>query len=265
VSEPWRWISEAPLRANYVRAEEFNELETPPLPTAASMLEAPNGFEITGDGLSLMSLNITKGTRVTVETARDGQLDLYAKGGGVSGEIAAVGTLQAVFEADGARTALDLDLDVPETIGFRSNGHRIVPAWLRLVPQGRSEFADMRVRDLSFAQARAFEPGSVRFVSAVKSGTLRLIDIGAEIDIKEEALTLREVEGRIARLVVGDVVRIDFEGTAGGIRLGPADFARDLVPTVAQYLYHNERLAFFWTALVFLWGLFWSARRLIMA
>ena len=54
--------------------------------------------------------------------------------------------------------------------------------------------------------------------------------------------------------------KIIFQGTVKEIKAGPSGFEQDLLPTWLEYLYHQEQLAFFWSVIVFLWGVFWGLR-----
>lgn len=54
--------------------------------------------------------------------------------------------------------------------------------------------------------------------------------------------------------------KIIFQGTIKEIKAGPSGFEQNLMPTWLEYLYHHEQLAFFWSVVVFLWGLFWGLR-----
>ena len=54
-----------------------------------------------------------------------------------------------------------------------------------------------------------------------------------------------------------------FEGKVRSASTGPSGFERELQPSLLEYLYHQQRLGFFWAAVSFLWGVLWSARTLI--
>ena len=61
-----------------------------------------------------------------------------------------------------------------------------------------------------------------------------------------------------------NTLQVRFEGVARDIFLGPEGFRRSLAPSLLEYFYHQKRLGFAWTAVVFFWGLLWSLRKTIM-
>jgi hypothetical protein len=77
------------------------------------------------------------------------------------------------------------------------------------------------------------------------------------------AVRLANIRGRISALQVKhNNVEIIFEGTANDVTLGTGDFSRNLKPTILEWLFHQQRVGFFWGALTFLWGIAWSAHKL---
>jgi hypothetical protein len=68
------------------------------------------------------------------------------------------------------------------------------------------------------------------------------------------------------RLVIrpeNGVLNISIEGQADQISAGPKGYEKNLAPTLLEYLYYQQQLALFWSAVLFLWGLFWSLRNLL--
>ena len=77
-------------------------------------------------------------------------------------------------------------------------------------------------------------------------------------------LRLEGAEGVISRLTIGpDGAALIFEGEVRSAATGPPGFERQLKPSLLEYLYHQQRLGFFWAVASFIWGLLWSARTLI--
>ena len=91
-----------------------------------------------------------------------------------------------------------------------------------------------------------------------------MTDTGEQITLVPGAdLQLANTRGRIAALqVTNKEIQVKFEGTASDVTLGTGDFARNLKPTILDWLFHQQRLGLFWGALTFLWGIAWSARKL---
>ena len=124
--------------------------------------------------------------------------------------------------------------------------------------------SDLRVQGLKFARETSDQPGTQIFVSAVTGGKVLLSDISETVELQSgEPLSLEGVTGRITRVQIKDRIDVRFEGVAKEISVGPEGFERDLAPNLLQYLYHKQRLPFFWSAVTFLWGLLWSLRKLL--
>ena len=71
------------------------------------------------------------------------------------------------------------------------------------------------------------------------------------------------VEGRLRKVGHGSEIELVFEGTVETLLLGPKGFEKNLSPSYLEYLYVRKPLAFFWGAVVFLWGLLWRVRKMI--
>ena len=127
--------------------------------------------------------------------------------------------------------------------------------------------SDITVTSLSFEEEhpKPGRPEQISFTSQITSGTITMMDSSEQITLSPaDTLRLTDVRGRITALqLTHDGVRAKFEGTAGEVSLGTGDFARNLKPTVLEWAFHQQKLALFWGALTFLWGIIWSARKLI--
>jgi hypothetical protein len=119
------------------------------------------------------------------------------------------------------------------------------------------------VRSLSFARERASEPGSAGFESTIRDGRLIIAETRKEVPLRRgDHLEIADAgEGRLVDVAIGDAVVVAFEGKAGTVDLLQAGRRTDMRPTLLEYAYHNERLAFVWGALGMVWGLAWSVRR----
>jgi hypothetical protein len=105
-------------------------------------------------------------------------------------------------------------------------------------------------------------------VSGVKSGTVRLDDTSrAALELREgDVLGMRPAESAVldVRGAPSGVIHVNVNGAVSGIRVGRSTAGRELTPSYLEYLYNRKSLAFFWGAVVFLWGLIWSIRNTIL-
>ena len=93
-----------------------------------------------------------------------------------------------------------------------------------------------------------------------------LNDVARKIELHNgDCISLNVTEGHVTELHTSNHINVRFEGTVKELTIGPSGFERDFRPAFIDYLYHNERLALFWSAVVFLWGMLWSIRKIFFA
>jgi hypothetical protein len=120
------------------------------------------------------------------------------------------------------------------------------------------------VQALSFFRENISEPGSVFFESAISSGRINIHDVSGHETLNEgDRLIMEGVEGRLLKISHGSEINLVFEGAVEKLLLGPKGFEKNLSPSFLEYLYVRKPLAFFWGAVVFLWGVLWRVRKLI--
>lgn len=266
LAEPWQFNDSAAVQTRLLSLREVEELELPAVPGMPEALVESAWVDVDGGRVALAALSFADGNTLTFEVGPGRDVNLYARGASLAGAVTLTGSqrLAAGQGISDGGTAHETNFAVPEIISFRSGGQGAVPTQLRIVPERPVELYDMRVQRLSFTRDIPSEPGGIEFVSTIEGGRLTLSDIGRTVPLRKyEHLSLREVSGRVPRLLIDDGIELVFEGSAAQVRLGPRGFQQDLTPTIAEYLYHNQRVVFLWSALAFTWGVLWSARRML--
>jgi hypothetical protein len=131
------------------------------------------------------------------------------------------------------------------------------------VPKGKIDLANLHVAEISFAKETY--DSETPFASGIMKGSVTVLSTGEKLPLQEGSrLRLEGTEGIISRLAIGpEGSTLIFEGAVRSAIIGPSGFERQLKPSLLDYLYHQQRLGFFWAAASFLWGLLWSARTLI--
>jgi hypothetical protein len=266
LTEAWQFNGGEAIRSRSLSLRQLDEIDLPPALQGARPLAQNAWVDLEGDNVAVSALTFEAGSIVTFESGARRQIDLYSRGGNMAGTLLLTG-LQHIAAGVGNADpdiAADAEFAIPEIVDFKSGSEGIVPARLRLNPDGQIDLYDLRVSGLSFYRDVPSEPGDVRFVSTIEDGRVTLSDVGRPVPLaRHEKLSLQNVEGRIQRLSLGDEIEVAFEGKASRVLVGPEGFQQDLTPTIAEYLYHNERVVFLWSALVFTWGVLWSARRML--
>jgi hypothetical protein len=59
------------------------------------------------------------------------------------------------------------------------------------------------------------------------------------------------------------VIHMTVNGAVSALRVGDSTTKTEIAPSYLEYLYNKKSLAFFWSAIGFLWGLIWSVRNTI--
>ena len=168
---------------------------------------------------------------------------------GLSGELAAPQVLK----------------QLPETLHVEASAGRARPVQFsfRLDPGGRLTLQHVRVDALRFVRETASSPGQREFVSTIHSANLSLPDSGASESLTEGTfLELDGFVGTVRQIRIGERLEVEAEGNAALVLTGPPGYQRDLTPSYVQYLKRNQQLGLLWGAVVFIWGLLWSGKRL---
>ena len=85
------------------------------------------------------------------------------------------------------------------------------------------------------------------------------------LDLREgDLLTVRPAATAVLE-AKGDkgVIHMSVNGAVSALRVGDSATKTELAPSYLEYLYNKKSLAFFWSAIVLLWGLIWSVRNTV--
>jgi len=264
LAAPWSLPAELPLGASPIRLEGLTTLEAPALGLAIESPQSESWIQLEASEVSITRLGLAQDGVLIIERKPSGQLEVYARGREFQGQLMVLGSVHLTAgreTADPGRQSR-YELTVPEAIAFRAIGNKAVPTRFTVRSRTSWRIQGLQVNGLGFSREIAHGPGSVTFESAIKEGTITLPDVAKTEHLREnDPLFLRGVDGRVVDLRIGDAINVISEGTAAQIQVGPEGFAQNLVPTYLQYLYHQQSLAFFWSAVLFFWGLLWSVRK----
>lgn len=186
-------------------------------------------------------------------------LELYAKESVLLAELF-VEDAEITVEAGDATIVQTIASEVPETINAETIRTHADPVWFKLAGRGDWRLKGFQVREIGFSEADS--GGASDFKSAIRSGTVTILETGFSEELREEdRLDLKHVKAR--RLEISGAengMRVFFEGTASDISAGPQGFEKNLSPTILEYFYHQKPLAIFWSTFVFLCGMLWRLR-----
>jgi hypothetical protein len=252
------------LGTSLVRIQGLTALDAPALGLA---IESPTGdawLQLEGGKVSITHLGLEQDGVLIIERLNSGQLDFYARGAEFQGHFMVLGSVHLSAGKELTDTSLEtrLELTIPETVAFRAKGDGSVPTKFTVRSREPWVLQDLRVKGLGFSRETAPEPGSISFESAIKEGTITLHDVSETVTLREDdRLLLTGAKGRVVSLRAAEGINVTFEGNTERIRIGPEGFEQDLAPSYLKYFYHQQSLAFFWSAVAFFWGILWSIRR----
>jgi len=271
VDNDFSWHGVWHMQPKQVKIQNFTRIELPP--EYGQKNETSLELNVVNGRMGVDYLFFGHGTSITIATNETGMADIVAAGAPFRGNMEISGEVSG-------RAGLALNENLPLK-NFETNeppGHFVFlydgqvarggqPPSIQGTPVEILTLYDIGVTSLNFEEElpKPGAPDQIIFNSQISSGTITMTDINEQITLNPSAiLRLMAVRGRITDLRLGSQgVRVKFEGTANSITLGNGDFARNLKPTILEWLIHQQKLGLFWGALTFLWGIFWSVRRLI--
>ncbi|MCP4254898.1 MAG: hypothetical protein GY775_16130 [Candidatus Scalindua sp.] len=218
-------------------------------------------LSLTGNNIKLTDLEIGKGAKLDLEMNRD-KLTFFVKEKEFNGKLEAENGYFVLTKEDDNESKKKLE-DF-ETIQFKSSETRADYVKIELVMVNTPwKIRDFSTSTLSFSEE--YPPGSGNFESTIKSGNINLPETGDTEDLREgDVLLLKDIVARRLELSRAEAgIKVFFEGTVSAISIGPSEFERNIAPTYLEYFYHHQKIGFFWSAIVFLWGLLWSIKNSI--
>ena len=264
LQKPWR--PSHSYTVDKLRIERLTTVLSPALEIKIENESDEAWLEVEGDKVVLQKLNFGQNGLLELNPNR-GLLEVFYRGSRLNGEIAVSGASSVSAAKDPNRAQyfnINENFKIPESIRFHTDNSSMVPTLIKIYPRGEWTFQDIYVQKLSFFQERITEPGSVFFVSSINSGSISIHDVSLDETLHEgDRLILEGVEGRLRKVGHGSQIELVFDGTVETLLLGPKGFEKNLSPSYLEYLYVRKPLAFFWGAVVFLWGLLWRVRKMI--
>jgi len=260
------WRPHKSYAVDKLRIERLNEIFAPALEMEIQNKSDEAWLEVDGSNVMLQKLDFGQNGFLELNPKSE-RLEIFYRGSSLKGEVAVSGVsaVSAGENLNKARTFhINKDFKIPESIRFIAKSNGMVPTLIKIYPEGEWTFQDIYVQQLNFFRERISEPGSIFFESAINKGNISIHDVSMNKTLHEgDWLMMRGVEGRLLKIGHGSEINLIFEGTVEKLLLGPKGFEKNLSPSYLEYFYVRKPLAFFWGAVVFLWGLLWRVRKMI--
>ncbi len=123
------------------------------------------------------------------------------------------------------------------------------------------EANDLIVQKLNFNR----QISSGEFESAILSGNIVFPSTGNEYKLNAKNVVDIELSNNapITIKFLDDTIQLEFEANVSKLYAGPKMFTRSLKPSWLDYFHKNEKIAFYGTAIIWLWGMLWSFKKTI--
>ena len=262
-----KWVLEESIEIDYIRVENIQSIDAPGLGINIDSLNAPEYHKIEAKGNNVVLEKLTLGENGSVEIEMmPKQLVISLKETEMHGAFAITDTNTVTI--NGRKNEKGKNLNYPESIEFNVLGKGKIPTniilGLKIPVEIPLEFNQMKVKKIDFLKETMSNTGNHLFESSISGGEVKLFDVPMTEKIFKKDLVSFDVS-HLEHLNISfkDQLYIYFDGKVSHLKIGPKGYERRLAPTYLEYLYHKKRLSFFWSAVLFFWGILWGVHRLI--
>jgi len=266
LSAPYEWDGAWSLGGAGTQLIGFATMRLPPELGTLQMLAQSTNIDIEGGAVELTSLKFAQGARVRILKGAAGNFNMLTWGKPVEGELQVAGSPTFMVGASSEVSVLKTTttFDPPGVVDFQDPGHPAIPAVLQATPAGVLTLKHVSVQAITLFTEVTDRNQEQHFESTINNAEITVLDSDESRKLKAgDPLYVEVVRGSISELKIGnDGISFAFDGRVSRIAVGPQDYQRDLSPTLLEYVYHQKRLALFWSAVTFLWGLLWGGRKI---
>jgi len=213
---------------------------------------------ITGSKITINKLKLDKGAVIEFGF-HENEISWFIKSSSLEGSLL---VHQATIELlENKFPILRDDKVPPKEIYFKTAKSNTIPVELRFITIKPWKLLSWQTQKLDFSKE---EPsGSGDFISTIDSAKITLQQTNITHKISEnDDLILEHPQSQRLKLQQTDDNKflVHFDGTAKKVLTGPPKFRQDITPSIFEYLFAQQQLAVFWSAVVFLGGLIWKIR-----
>ena len=214
----------------------------------------PFDLSIKGKNIHLDKLAFSAGSNITFNTQQD-NLEIDNDKDSLSGNL-------NVQEAKIIAQNIDTNIHaaMPEIFSFSTLKPEASPVRIIFTDTADQKYSGFQVKRINFMEETL--PGSGIFESLIQGGKITVLQTGNKMQLQQgDNLSLKITKSRHVNITkVKNLLKVEIEGSASKIEAGPGTYSEDLKPTLLEYIYHQQTLAFIWSSALFLWGLLWSIK-----
>ena len=264
--EPLVWSEGIAVVPDKVSVERMDVLQL--TGTSSFDLSGKVSGEMSGGNIRLAAFKQSPGGELLIRTISGELMAISSKNADFSGRFTLSGETRISAKRSTERSASQYSIASsigPESLIFQSQQGGAIPSVLRFSTDKELLLQDLKIKGLSFAFRKPMATAESEFICGIRSGAIFLSEISETLDLREtDQLSLKGVVGRLTEVRVKDNIKLRFEGKVAQILKGTGDFTQDLRPSYLQYIYHQQPLTMFFSAVTFLWGIAWSAKTLLL-
>ncbi len=260
LSHPWTTPDDIHARSIYIN--NLSEISAPGLPEALNQKsQEPFDFQADGKNQILHKLNFKANTEIEL-VKNQSKLDFYIKRNNFDASLSLTSSKWQIETEEGITTD-SVKAEIPETINLKTRKIGAEPILLRFDGSQKWQVQGLKVKQLRFLTEEI--PGSGQFVSTIQSGTVKIpeSDFSKKLNMSDILDIKGITESRIEIVDSPKTLKVRIHAKVENLHSGPSDYRQNLMPTFMEYLYHQKKLAFFWSVMGFLWGVLWFVKKTI--
>jgi hypothetical protein len=260
------WHVDNPFQSQLMHFERLSSIHAPNLGLSIKDDQGNAWVKLQGGKIALASLDIDKGASVHM-SADKSEVNVFVSLTSIRGRITVVGKGKLTAGTGPDQTVTQsYDLPIPETIEFATNDPRDIPSRMTMHGPQNWDLGKVPLANFNFALEQVRGLAESEFTSGAKSGSIRFNDTSwSTYEISEnELVAVHETDQAAVDVRNGDpLIHVTLNGTVQNVSVGHSSTSTKLAPSYLEYLYNKKTLAFFWGAVVFVWGILWGIRRTI--
>jgi hypothetical protein len=262
------WEFNRLFQSSTMHFERLSTIEAPNLALSIHENDGDAWFKLDGGQLQLQSVQVRQnGSWEAISDTE--QVSLFLGNGPVEGRVTVRGRVNVTAGPEDGQKSLDrqFDLTIPETITFGVKDPHGVPAQLTVHSPTDWSLGKLPVSNLGFSMEQPTESADKTLTSGIRSGSLQFSDTSwPPIQLFEnELLAVHQSEkARIEVRGQKGLMHVTLNGPVRNVTIGDEQALRVLAPSYLEYFYNRKSWAFFWGAIVFLWGILWSIRKTVL-
>jgi hypothetical protein len=221
----------------------------------------PAVLTMEGKNICIKELILPKGAKIDMSLTND-IFAIYTKGEPVYCRIDTKDAELVLIEGDEEKSKR---INAFEYIRIKSSKAFSFPTELKFtLEEDNFKLRNLKTSSIKFLEE--YPPGTGIFESTIKSALIRIIETDDKEILREgDILTIDNIMTRRLdfRMIKNIGIKAFFEGSVSNVLAGTKKYERDLAPNFIEFIYNQNQLGFFWSAVVFLWGILWSLKNSI--